>query len=92
MNPLANTSAKTDLPATLEDLAVQIEALRADIAGIASTVASGMVDGVQVAGRKLVRSGREAQASMHGKVVEHPLAAIGIAAGLGLLVGLVARR
>ncbi len=85
-------TAKTDTPATLEELMAQIEALRAEIASVASTAGDVVVDGVQAAGRKLVRTGRNTRASVVDAIAEHPLAAVGIAAGIGFVVGLLVRR
>ncbi len=87
-----NPTAKTDTPATLEELMAQIEALRAEIAGVASTLGDAVVDGVQAAGGKLVRTGRKTRASVVDAVAEHPFVAVGSAAGIGLVVGLLARR
>ena len=85
-------TAKTDTPATLEELTAQIEALRAEIESVASTVCDVVVDGVQAAGRKLVRTGRNTRTSVVDAVAEHPLAVAGIAVGIGVVVGLLVRR
>jgi ElaB/YqjD/DUF883 family membrane-anchored ribosome-binding protein len=75
-----------------EDLGEQIAALRADLVKLAETVSSDVSDGIGSAGRQISQSGRDARDSATATVLDHPLAAVGIAAGLGLLVGLVARK
>ena len=75
-----------------DDLGQQIEALRADLTALAATIAEGVSEGVGKAGRQIGRTGRDARAIATNAVVGHPLAAIGIAAGLVLLFGLLVRR
>ncbi|MCC6008220.1 MAG: DUF883 family protein [Rhodobacteraceae bacterium] len=75
-----------------DDINAQIETLRADLAKLTATIGSDVSDGLETAGRKISESGRDARAKATDAVLDHPLAAIGIAAGLGLLLGLVARK
>jgi ElaB/YqjD/DUF883 family membrane-anchored ribosome-binding protein len=75
-----------------DDLGRQIEALRADLTALAATIAEGVSDGVGKAGRQIGRTSRDARAIATNAVVSHPLAAIGIAAGLVLLLGLLVRK
>jgi ElaB/YqjD/DUF883 family membrane-anchored ribosome-binding protein len=75
-----------------EDISKQIETLRAELMALAATISGVVPDGVQKAGRQIGRTGRNVRATATGAVLDHPLAAIGIAAGLGLLLGLVVRR
>jgi ElaB/YqjD/DUF883 family membrane-anchored ribosome-binding protein len=75
-----------------EDISAQIETLRADLMTLAATVKGDVSDGIEKAGRQIGQTGRDARATATSAVLDHPLAAIGIAAGLGLLLGLVARR
>lgn len=80
-------------PATPEhDIAQQIETLRADLAQLTATITEDMSDGIDTAGRRIAQTGRDAQATATNAVLGHPLTAIGIAAGIGLLLGLVARK
>jgi ElaB/YqjD/DUF883 family membrane-anchored ribosome-binding protein len=87
----ANTSAvKTQM--TSDDLAHQFAALRADVSKLMSTVSEDVADGLGQASRRIERTGRDAQATATNTVMDHPLAAVGIAVGVGLLLGLVARK
>jgi len=90
MNTTATQAAKA--VADPEDLGAQIETLRADLMKLAATVKGDVTEGIEKAGRQIGQTGRDARATATGAVLDHPLAAIGIAAGLGLLLGLVARR
>lgn len=75
-----------------EDLAQQLENLRADLMKLAGTVSGDVADGIDKAGRQIKRTREDARDMATTAVRDHPLAAIGIAAGLGLLLGLLARR
>ena len=75
-----------------DDLGQQIEALRADLTALAATIAEGVSEGIGKAGQQIGRTSRDARAVATNAVVGHPLAAIGIAAGLVLLFGLLVRR
>lgn len=87
--PLAQSTRTTPAP---EDIAQQIEALRADVMRLAATVGEDVSEGIGKAGRQISQTSRDARATATTAVMDHPLAAIGIAAGLGLLLGLVVRR
>jgi ElaB/YqjD/DUF883 family membrane-anchored ribosome-binding protein len=87
--PATQTSKSTS---SAEDIGQQIEALRADLMKLAATVGEDVTQGIGKAGRQIGQTGRDARATATTAVLDHPLAAIGIAAGLGLLLGLVARR
>ena len=90
MNATATKAAKAaQLP---DDISAQIETLRADMVKLAATVTGDMSEGIEKAGRQIGQTGRNARATATSAVRDHPIAAIGIAAGLGLLLGLVARR
>ena len=78
--------------AASDDLAHQLEALRADVSKLMSTVSDDVSDGLGEAGRQIRRTGREAQATATNAVIDHPLTALGIAVGVGLLLGLVTRK
>lgn len=75
-----------------DDISQQIETLRADLMKLAATVKDDVSEGIGKAGRQIGQTGRDARATATNAVLDHPLAAIGIAAGLGLLLGLVARK
>ncbi|MBE0453239.1 glycine zipper domain-containing protein [Roseovarius autotrophicus] len=75
-----------------EDISQQIETLRADLMKLASTITGDVAEGVDSAGRQISQTGRDARETATNAVLEHPLAAVGIAAGLGLLLGLVVRK
>ncbi len=89
-----NDSSKAPIKNSLssDDLHHQIDALRADLAKLAATVSGDVSDGLETAGHRISRSGRDAQASALHAVRANPLAAVGIAAGLGLLLGLMSRK
>jgi ElaB/YqjD/DUF883 family membrane-anchored ribosome-binding protein len=77
---------------SVDDLGQQIEALRADLVKLAATITSDVTDGIGSAGRQIGRTGRDVRASATDTVLGHPLSAVGIAAALGLLLGLILRR
>jgi ElaB/YqjD/DUF883 family membrane-anchored ribosome-binding protein len=87
-------SAKTQLKNALssEDLSAQIDTLREDLMKVAATIRGDVSDGIETAGQQISRTGRDAQASVLHAVRANPLAAVGIAAGLGLLLGMMSRR
>jgi ElaB/YqjD/DUF883 family membrane-anchored ribosome-binding protein len=82
----------TGATTTEHDIGQQIETLRADLAQLTATITEEMSDGIGTAGRKIGQTGRDVQATATNAVLGHPLTAIGIAAGIGLLLGLVARK
>jgi len=90
MNAAATSTTKA-VPSN-EDLSQQIEGLRADLMRLASTIADDMSEGVGKAGRQIGQTGREARATATNAVLDHPLTAVGIAAGVGLLFGMMARK
>lgn len=75
-----------------DDLSQQIEALRADLKKLAATVTDDVSEGIEKAGRHVSQTGRDAQAAATNAVINHPLTAVGIAAGIGLLLGMMARK
>ena len=84
----SNTKAAT----APDDLSHQIEALRADLAKLAATITDDMTGGIEKAGHQIGQTGRDARASATNKVLEHPLASVGIAAAVGLLLGMMMRK
>ncbi len=75
-----------------DDLGHQIEALRADVSKLMATVSGDVSEGLEQAGRQIGQTGRDARTAASNTVIEHPLAAVSIAVGVGLLLGLVARK
>ncbi len=75
-----------------DDLGHQIEALRADLAKLVETLSDDTVKGISKAGQQLSQSGRDARDSAAKTVLDHPLASVGIAAAVGLLLGLTMRK
>jgi ElaB/YqjD/DUF883 family membrane-anchored ribosome-binding protein len=86
----ANSALKSKVPS--DDLAQQIDALREDMSKLMATVSGDVLDGLDEAGRQITRTSRDARAAATNTVIEHPLAALGAAVGVGLLLGLLARK
>jgi ElaB/YqjD/DUF883 family membrane-anchored ribosome-binding protein len=74
-----------------DDLRNQIAALRADFAKLSDAAAESAKEGVSAAGRSVAKTGREAREGVVDAVTSHPHAAIGIAAGVGYLLGVLTR-
>jgi ElaB/YqjD/DUF883 family membrane-anchored ribosome-binding protein len=97
-------NSKTTKGATdLEELTRQLSALRDDMAKLAKTVAgiagrrssemaADIAEGFSEAEHYIERKGRSTEAKLEGTVANHPLLALGLAVGAGLLVGALARR
>lgn len=75
-----------------DDLGEQIAALRADLSKLVDTLSDDVSKGLSRAGRQIERSGQDARTTATNTVLDHPLAAVGVAVGVGLLLGLVARK
>ena len=90
MNANANPTSKPS-PST-DDLGQQIEALRADLMKLAATMTDDMSAGLGRAEREIAARARDARATATDTVLGHPLAAVGIAAGIGLLLGMILRK
>ncbi len=69
--------------ALTDDLREQIATLGADFARLSGGSVAAVKDGIGAAGRQVARTGRKARESVVAAVTTHPLAAIGIAAGVG---------
>lgn len=82
----------TKAKASPDDLSQQIEDLREDLLKLAATVRNEMSEGIEEAGRQISKTSRDAQTTATNAVIGHPLTAVGIAAGIGLLLGLLARK
>ncbi len=71
-----------------EDLAQQIDAIRGDIQNLTSTVS-------RIAGKQLNRAqdkAMETASEAEDVIRKNPLQAVAIAAGIGLLLGILTRR
>ena len=71
-----------------DDLAAQIEAIRAEMQNLTSTVSN-------IAGKQMGRAqekAMETKQDAEDAIKRNPLQAIAIAAGLGLLIGILTRR
>ncbi len=90
MNATVSSNAKS--LTSDDDLGRQIAALRADLAKIAITVGDDIGTGVSDTGRRIEQGARDVRASAASAVLDHPLAAVAIAAGVGFLVGMITRR
>lgn len=87
--PITNTIGAV---ATAEDLGQQLQVLRTDLTKLAAMVTEDVTGGIGEAGRRIGKTSHDARAKATSALLDHPLATIGIAAGLGLLLGLVTRR
>ena len=100
---MAREPSATDFAADYEALLTQMAAMREDMgklaaqmaasatahgASMAGSIASGVQDARQLASRKA----HEADQQLVQTIAANPYLALGLAAGLGLLVGVVTRR
>jgi ElaB/YqjD/DUF883 family membrane-anchored ribosome-binding protein len=97
-----NTLLKT-AAADYDAVMAQMTALRGDMAQLARTVqqmanvgsqalAKDVTDGMNEAVTYLGRKGHAADARIEGAVAANPYMAMGLAAGMGMLLGALARR
>ena len=85
----ARTAAKRALgERDADDLANQIDAIRAEIQSLTSTVSRVANKQINRAQDKAMETAQEAEEAIR----RNPLAAVGIAAGLGFLFGVLTRR
>ena len=75
-----------------DDLAEQIASLRADLSKLVETLSGDVTKGFSRASQQIERSGHDARVTATNTVLDHPLAAVGVAVGIGLLLGMVARK
>jgi len=87
-----STSKNNNASPSDEDLGAQIASLREDLTKLAATATDDMAEGIENAGRQIERAGRDVRDTATRIVVDHPLTAVGIAAGVGLLLGMLARK
>ncbi len=98
-----NSVAIPTAGADYDAVAAQLASLRGEISKLAGTVsdaaghrgqalAADVSDGVSDAVSYLGRQARDGEARLEGAVTTHPYVAIGMAAGIGLLLGVLTRR
>jgi ElaB/YqjD/DUF883 family membrane-anchored ribosome-binding protein len=75
-------------PRDADDLAAQIDAIRADVQGLTGTVSRIAKGQVNRAQDRAIEAAGEAEDA----IKRNPLAAVGIAVGLGFLFGVFTRR
>ena len=100
---MANDPMLNKTAADYESLMAQMSEMQKDVAKLASNfakstaergqaMAQDLSDGVADAARYVTRKGSEADARLESAVAANPYMALGIAAGLGLLIGALSRR
>lgn len=87
-----NAAITKDLGETHDDLSHQLEVLRADVAKLVSTLSDDVSEGMGKAGRQMRQTGQDARTTATTTVLDHPLTAVGIAVGVGILLGMIARK
>jgi len=75
-----------------DDLGEQLASLRADLSKLVDTLSEDVTKGFSRASNQIERSGHDARMTATNTVLDHPLAAVGVAVGIGLLLGMVARK
>lgn len=85
------TSSTKNAPSP-DDLNEQIASLREDLKTLASTIEENLSEKVEKAGQQIGQTSRDAREAVTSAVTDHPLTAVGIAAGVGFLLGLIARK
>jgi ElaB/YqjD/DUF883 family membrane-anchored ribosome-binding protein len=88
MSPADTGGAKRSASRDTEDLAAQIDAIRADMQNLTSTVS-------RIAGKQVNRAqGKAMETAQQAEeaIKSNPLQAVAIAAGLGFLFGVFTRR
>lgn len=88
----AQTTSSTKAAPSAEDLHEQIENLREDLMKLAATIKGEMSKGVDRAEEQISKASRDARATTVNAVLDNPLTAVGIAAGIGFLVGMMTRK
>jgi ElaB/YqjD/DUF883 family membrane-anchored ribosome-binding protein len=94
---------KMPAPADFDGLVAQLTALRDDMTKLSGSVttlaeqrgrkmATDISDGVTEAMHYVERKSVNAEADLEKTVATHPLMALGLAAGIGLLIGAMTRR
>ena len=94
---------KTIAPTDFDGLVAQMTALREELSSLAQSVAAtaerrgrrmaaDISEGVEEAAQYIERKGQTAEADISKTFTAHPLMALGLAAGAGLLIGAMTRR
>jgi ElaB/YqjD/DUF883 family membrane-anchored ribosome-binding protein len=94
---------KSAVSTEFEDLLAQFQVLREDVSRLTQSAASAaegrgrrmasdISDGVSQAVHYVERKGTDAEADLQRSVATHPLVALGLAAGIGILIGAMIRR
>ncbi len=103
MSDNSKTTAGASAASDFEAVSQQLAALREDMSRLADTVsgiagrrgshtAADIAEGYSEAKHYAVRTGKSAEHQLEASVAAHPLLAIGLAAGAGLMVGAMSRR
>tara|TARA_R110000787_G_scaffold147489_3_gene261250 strand:+ start:89 stop:406 length:318 start_codon:yes stop_codon:yes gene_type:complete len=98
-----NSKTTTEAATDFEAVSHQLSALRTDLSRLAETVsgiagkrgshmATDIAEGFGEAKHYVEKTGKSAEHQLEASVADHPLLAIGLAAGAGLLVGAMSRR
>lgn len=94
---------KMPVPADLDGLMAQFSTLRDEVSRLSHSAASAAEDrgrkmasdiseGVSEAVHYVERKGVSAEAQLEKSIATHPLVALGLAAGIGLVIGAMTRR
>lgn len=97
------TTLNTPVPTDFDGLAAQLAALRDDMTKLSGSVttlvesrgrkmASDISDSFSEAVHYVERKGVNAETGLEKSAATHPLMALGLAAGIGLLIGAMTRR
>lgn len=82
----------TKVASSAEELGQQIEALREELVKLAANATEDVSRGLGRAGRQIGQTSRDARATATNAVLGHPLTAVGIAAGIGFMLGMMVRK
>ena len=94
---------KRAVPTDFDGLVAQLASLRDDIAHLTGSVstlaerrgrkmANDLTDGLNEAVNYVERKSTGAEAELEKSIATHPLLALGLAAGIGLMIGAMTRR
>ena len=103
MSDNSKTTAGASTAGDFEAVTQQLAALREDMSRLADTVAgiagrrgnhmaADIAEGLDEAKHYAERTGKSVEHQLEASVATHPLLAIGLAAGAGLMVGAMSRR
>lgn len=97
------STLKTTLSKDFDELAAELASLRAEIGKLVQSAAAGteqrgrrmasdVAEGFGEAMHYVERKGKNGEAELERTIAAHPLLALGLAAGAGLLIGALTRR